>query len=952
MERTGMNRLSRLVIVALLFPVIPAVAMAQSGAGAIGGTAQDASGALLPGVTVTLVNPGTIGGNQVAVTDARGTYQFSRLVPGTYSVRGELEGFRTIVHENVVVNADVTSRVDVTLAIGDLAETLTVVGQSALVDTTQALNQTVMDNKVVASLPSRNDIWAIARVVPSVVMNKYEVGGTESYQNSRAWVHGAGRNEGMLSVDGMNISCFGAAGASPCTFLDPMTFQEVNFQTGNTSADSVAGGVSYNMVTRTGTNVFRGSFASSGTNHNLQWSNITPELRQDLLSSVSPKVLALNPGLDPGASVLKMYNLSGYVSGPLLADRIWWVATGDFGQLDQQFLGSYNAAGQQTIDDNERRAYSAKVSWQMAPGHQLHFFGTRVQKMQFHASENKPTQLFDESTLVRNAPNTKYIEQLRWTGAPSPKALLEVGASHLHGTQSSLPQPEINPGDIARFDRVTLLNSGSRPTYSDSPGYRNFINSSLSYAAGAHYLKVGWQYDGGLAISHTFSMSNYPSGLLAIYRNGVPDSVNTYNTPTDSYSTHVTQALYAQDRWSPFRKLTINYGLRLQTARGGVPAGCTVATVFFPVSQCFPEIKDQPDFMDLAPRFAVIYDVSGNGRTAIKLSANRYIVGTGTPYTTRINPRRTTNDTRAWVDANNDLIPQLEELGPSSGIDFGNSNSYAAGIKNPISNEFSLTLEHELPRGLAVSVATVVHQVRRVIGSKNLLVPPESYTPITVTERSSGQSVTVYNQAAALRNQVQTVWDNYPGLNEDYKGIEINLRKRMSNHWMFFGGVNYGSTKVDINTGDIYNTADLNNPNFAFRRGPSALDVPLQIKGSGQVELPYGLALSGSFQHFTGFPENTTVSVGSDTVALTQVTQVVLVSPSGTTRLPAVNLTDLSLRRSFTHGKYRIEPVMDLFNLGNINTTQSRITQLGPTYGRTLGIVRGRMIKFGINVDF
>ena len=92
--------------------------------------------------------------------------------------------------------------------------------------------------------------------------------------------------------------------------------------------------------------------------------------------------------------------------------------------------------------------------------------------------------------------------------------------------------------------------------------------------------------------------------------------------------------------------------------------------------------------------------------------------------------------------------------------------------------------------------------------------------------------------------------------------------------------------------------------------------------------------------------------MGSDTVALTQVTQPVLVDPSGTNRLPSVNLTDLSVRRSFRFGKYKIEPVMDLFNIGNVNTTQSRVTQLGPTYGRVLGIVRGRMLKFGVNMDF
>ena len=160
------------------------------------------------------------------------------------------------------------------------------------------------------------------------------------------------------------------------------------------------------MVTRTGANTFRGGFNLNGMNQGMQWSNITPELRDDLLSSVPARVLALNPDLDPSAQVLNMSNFTGYASGPILTDRLWWAGTADFGHLDQLIIGSYNDQGQQTIDDNERRSFSAKASWQMAPGQQLHFYGTRVQKMQFHASENRPTQFFEEATLVRNAPNT------------------------------------------------------------------------------------------------------------------------------------------------------------------------------------------------------------------------------------------------------------------------------------------------------------------------------------------------------------------------------------------------------------------------------------------------------------------------------------------------------------------------------------------------------------------
>src|SRR6185369_7689392 len=116
---------------------------AAQGVGAINGTVVDGSGGALPGVTVTLSNAeGTVGGSREAFTDDRGTYQFLRLVPGTYAVKAELQGFRRAAQDKIVVNADVTVRADLKLEVGSIEESITVSGQTPLIDTTSALNQT------------------------------------------------------------------------------------------------------------------------------------------------------------------------------------------------------------------------------------------------------------------------------------------------------------------------------------------------------------------------------------------------------------------------------------------------------------------------------------------------------------------------------------------------------------------------------------------------------------------------------------------------------------------------------------------------------------------------------------------------------------------------------------------------------------------------------------------
>jgi len=164
---------------------------------------------------------------------------------------------------------------------------------------------------------------------------------------------------------------------------------------------------------------------------------------------------------------------------------------------------------------------------------------------------------------------------------------------------------------------------------------------------------------------------------------------------------------------------------------------------------------------------------------------------------------------------------------------------------------------------------------------------------------------------------------------------------------MALGGVSFGRTN-----GDIYSTSDLNNPNFTFRHGIIGNDVPYSIRVSGAYELPYQVSVSATSQRTAGFPENTTVLVGSNTVALTQVTQSIVVEPRGTTRLPAINSLDVSIKRTWRLSRVMLEPVLDLYNAGNAATILSRITQLGPTYGNAASIQRGRLIRAGVNVNF
>ena len=957
--------LSRGLLVTVLMAFgLPAWAQ---GVGGIGGTVMDSSGAVLPGVTLTLSNAqgGTLGGNQEAVSDERGNYQFVRVVPGTYSVRAQMAGFRTVEQRNIVVNADAMARADLTLPIGQLEEGIVVSGEAPLLDTTSALKQTVLSQEILQALPNRIDVWSITRVIPSVVASKVDVGGSESFQQSGITVHGTS-NENGYYIDGMNVSSTQSSGSIATFYLDPYAFEEANFRAGNAPAEASTGGLVFNMISRTGTNQFHGGTVFNGTNHRLGFDNVDNALAAQLLRNVPASVKAARPDLKPTADIRYLIDYGGWLAGPLVKDKLWWSTSFHHSQILQYLVGSYNPDGTSVPDDNMLWNFSNKLSWQVSRNSQLSHFYILQYKKNGHRTSNAA---FSETGAT--TANTKYpqLHQVKWTSTRSARMVYDVSGS-VNRVDDYQPWPKegdsancsasanrtgCTNGLIAGFDQLTNTALRILPTYRDLPNTRVFAQGSVSYFTTAHDIKAGYQFD--YAWNEVLYFSS--SGMRALYRSGVPDSVNTYNTPARSIPENIQQGLFVQDKWRPSRKLTINGGIRLDTNYGWTRALCQEATPFVN-ARCFDKMSGVPDWKSMNPRISAVYDIAGDGRTALKFAANRYIIPVGSSVLDRVNPIFLASDNRPWraqsacasvnnigCDLNGDLLPQITELGPSSGFNFGNLNRYEPGYEWPWAREFSAEIQRQLPLNMVVSAGYTRREKMGNLGSRNVAVPTESYIPVTVTEANSGRTVTVYNQAPALRGRQDFVWTNAPELNSTYNGTDITVDKRMSNGWMMTGGVSIGKT-----IGWVGNT-DLNNPNSKeFSRGIVGNDTPFSFRLSGLYELPLAIQMSGTFQHQKGFPELTQVSVGNNTITLTQGTTTIIVEPRGTVRLPALNQLDMSFRKVFRSGGTMLQPRVDLYNMMNSATVISRVTTLGGSYGAVSNIQRGRLIKLGMHVDW
>lgn len=970
------------ILVAALFLGAALPALAQ-GVGEIRGTVMDTSGAVLPGATVTLTNDqGAVGGNQEAVSDERGTYAFVRLVPGTYNVRAQLTGFQTVTHQRIVVNADATARADLRLNVGTIEEAITVSGTAPLLDTTNALKQTVITKAELDALPNRTDIWSVTKVLPSVVMNKIDVGGSEAFSASVATVRGS-TGESKFMVDGMDVSSPSGTGTIANFYLDPFSFEETSIQLGAGSAENSSGGINFNMVTRSGTNRLHGGAKANGTTPALANArNYSDTLRSQLLAGVPPKALAVNPNLEPGADIQKMTDVGAWLAGPIVRDRLWFAATWHDQRMDQHYLGGYNPDGSQAIDDNVLWNYTGKISWQATKAAQLSYFTDIQYKLNGHFVQGNTRASFGEDRAKQYVYKYPTVHQVKFTTPIRSTMAFDATYNRFRSDNAFLPEPGVKVGDIARFDQVTSVQSvaytpgtcsvGVCDGYYTTPLFREQVRTSLSLSRSHHDMKVGYEFVDITRDTRIWLISPFQAN----YANGQPVSVNTYTLPVadkvdprgeiDNLFRYRARehGVYVQDKWALNRKIVVNLGLRYETNASWQPPSCAPKSDFF-AGACYNEVR-APKFRNLAPRSSVVYDITGTGRTVLKATANRYDAPLGVDPLGRLNPISAPSDTRQWLpqsrcndivagvpvsgcDRNGDLIPQLDELGTAPGYVFAGVNSrYAADLQRPIINEYTVDFQRELPQGVVAAVGYVHRETRRNLGTINTAVPAANWIgPITVTEVNSARTVQVFNRPS---NASANLFFNSDDSNTNYNGVELSVSKRMSRRWSMLSGASFGRSRAASRGGNR------NDPNIltSFDDNPiTGADRPWSYRVSGVYELPYQFFVSGTWQHQIGAPETTIVAVTNSTITLAQGTQNVQVAPVGDVRFPNIAQLDLNIRKAFRlSGTRTITPRLEIFNATNEATITNWVSTLGPTYHRPSLIQHGRLIKFELAYEF
>src|SRR6266851_6377775 len=291
-----------------------AIAGAQSQTGEIFGKVTVSSGGVLPGVTVTLTSPILLQ-PLTAVTSETGTYQFPRLEIGTYTVKFELTGFKTVVNEGIMVTVGFNAQVNGQLGVTTVEETVTVTGQTPIVDTKEVGTKQTFTNELLQSIPSARDPWVILQQTAGIAMDRENVGGNMSGQQSNYVSRGGNPTNNKWSLDGVDITDMSATGASP-SYYDFDAFEEMTINTGGVDVTQQTGGVGINLVTKSGSDRFKGSSRFYVTDQKYESNNIDSSLRAQGATSGNP------------IQNIKDYGVE--IGGPLKKGKAWiW---GSFGK--------------------------------------------------------------------------------------------------------------------------------------------------------------------------------------------------------------------------------------------------------------------------------------------------------------------------------------------------------------------------------------------------------------------------------------------------------------------------------------------------------------------------------------------------------------------------------------------------------------------------------------------
>ena len=949
--------------------LVPSVALSQDSAG-IGGTVQDNTGLVLPGVTVVVESPALLA-PRTGVTDGTGNYLVTSLPPGTYTATFSLDGFSNVSREGVVLSGAFMADVDVSLSVGDVSETVTVSGAAPLVDVRSTRNQQVLTADRVNVLPGAANIYSAAQYVPGVA-----IGGP---YGGRPELHGSDALDGLPSIDGVQtggqLQGRGEWGGGIGGVTNEAQVTEVVFDVASQSAEFATSGMRTNIVPKSGGNTFAGNLFATGTKARFQSSNLSQELLDDGFA-FAPQDFAwtLNPAL----------------GGPVVRNKLWFFASALTGKsrnfILDQFFDLDEPSTPASVTENDLRAFnegapnqqSLRLTWQASQRNKVTL---NVMHENTPYTRAMPAGVFGEVSpaAAYQGDSPDLLVSSRWTAPLTNSLLFEADFAYQRAHINTRPMDH-GEARMQISDSATGNVTGSSFQNHHNIDYHHRANASLAYVTGSHNFKAGLKYDrNNTSLSYTppgeifsgYAFNGWPIGVM----------VGVNGTAKSDINMNCDCGFYVQDSWTTDR-LTVNGGVRFDWFNNSVPGGTRPEGFFAPaLTLDDPIIENTPNWTDINGRFGLAYDLFGNGSTAVKVSAGRYVEYHGTGLTQGFNPVNAyALDWRGWTDLNwdgtalnTDGTPQFDEIGPSYNPAFGTGaiqTQLDPSARRSSNWEYSAGIERQLGPGWSISGMWHRRAYSNMRWTDNLNTSAADWNMAgtwtgpsgsDLPSQAQGVQVPIYVTGADLDilsgNDLLTA---APENRRTWNGFELIVDGEL---WR--GGFMTASLTAGKSRSQMCQSGISENPN-GLRYCDTSTPYRPMAKLSGGLPLPFDTMISGIFQVFPGeemnaqygidatdFPGLVNLGAADETSILT----VNLIEP-GTEFEAYRTQTNFRFSKVMTTGGMRTRIYMDANNIFN----KARVTRRNRFYGgggvlnadflRVQNIEAGRVLMFGVQTYF
>ena len=461
-----------------------------------------------------------------------------------------------------------------------------------------------------------------------------------------------------------------------------------------------------------------------------------------------------------------------------------------------------------------------------------------------------------------------------------------------------------------------------------SANLQYFLDQALG---GRHELRFG--------IDHAYmptDVENTRIDDLNLFWNSVSNQgteVALFNSPVTSKANVSNTAVFGQDTYI-FKRLTVTGGVRWERFEAYLPEQSSPPSRWFPdLPREFGAMHNAVNWKNAAPRINVVYDLFGDGKTALKVAAGRYHTAQSTNLANNVNPNFTVTERYVWNDLNRDLRFQVGEAGRLLSRTGGASTVYADGIKRPIIDEIAGTIERELMANMRLSVVFTYREEKDNFGNIDVGVPFSAFSPTTMTDPGRDgilgttddvRDFVVYNQDPATLGLNRIVITNSPLFDQTYRGLEIIASKRMSRRWQMLASYTV-SRAIRVGADPPGGTSPLTPNSLINAGGPVNFDRTHTFKLTGGYVLPRGIEVSGNFRSQTGVPLTRQVQF-----RLNQGNETVNAEARGNSRLDPLTTIDARLSKVFRFaGNRQLEGMLDLYNLTNANTVYNARTLTG-----------------------